>query len=114
MSEATFAVGIDLGTTNCALSYAPLSEPGAAIEVFAISQVVSAGNVEPRPLLPSFLYLPGPELPAGSASLPWDPARAYLVGEFARGQGALVPAPDELAERQRHVVYGLEDRVEED
>ena len=45
-----------------------------------------------RSILPSFLYLPGPyELPPGSTALPWDPDRDYVVGEFAREQGALVP-----------------------
>lgn len=92
MSEATYAIGIDLGTTNCALGYAPLHEEKAEIRAFPLAQVVSAGHVEARPLLPSFLYLPGPELPAGSTSLPWDNARAFLVGEFARTQGAQVPA----------------------
>src|SRR5205807_4635371 len=41
---------------------------------------------------PSFLYLPNTgELPAGSLKLPWDAARDYAVGEFARQQGAVVP-----------------------
>ena len=57
-----------------------------------IPQVVQPGVVEERPLLPSFLYLPGPnELPAGSLQLPWAPDRDYAVGEFARNQGSQVP-----------------------
>src|SRR5204863_2241588 len=45
-----------------------------------------------RPLLPSFLYLPGAhDLPAGAVALPWDAARSYAVGEFARNHGARVP-----------------------
>jgi hypothetical protein len=43
--------------------------------------------------LPSFLYLPGGhDLPAGATVLPWDAGRDYMVGEFARDQGARVPA----------------------
>jgi molecular chaperone DnaK (HSP70) len=36
--------------------------------------------------------LPGPhDLPAGATALPWDPACAYAVGEFARSHGSLLP-----------------------
>src|SRR4029453_2279051 len=39
-----------------------------------------------------FLYLPGPhDLPAGSLALPWDRDRDYVVGQFARLQGARIP-----------------------
>src|SRR5262249_56832487 len=55
-------------------------------------QIVHPAAVEDRPLLPSFLYLPGPnELPAGSLKLPWVPDRDYAVGEFARNHGSQVP-----------------------
>jgi molecular chaperone DnaK (HSP70) len=90
-----YVVGIDLGTTNSALAYV---DTGAAQgeEVIPaqllIPQVVQQGAVEERPLLPSFLYLPGPnELPAGSLKLPWVPDRDFAVGEFARNFGGQVP-----------------------
>src|SRR4029077_17822563 len=57
-----------------------------------VPQVVQPGAVEERPLLPSFLYLPGPnELPSGSLKLPWAADRDYAVGEFARNFGSQVP-----------------------
>lgn len=88
---ARFVVGIDLGTTNSALAYVDTgAEP--AVTPFPVPQVVGQGVVEPRPLLPSFLYLPGAgEQPAGSLKLPWDAARDYCVGEFARVFGSQVP-----------------------
>lgn len=93
MASPKYVIGIDLGTTNSALGFTRISEEEhPTTEVMKIPQVVSAGNVEERALLPSFLYFPGPELPEGSAALPWDPKRSFLVGEFARSQGALVPA----------------------
>lgn len=83
-------VGIDLGTSNTAL--ARFEPRGNALETVPILQRISATEVGERPLLPSFLYLPGAyELPAEATSLPWDPERDYLVGEFARFQGARVP-----------------------
>lgn len=95
MNHSRYLIGIDLGTTNCAVAYVdtagidPTVEP--KIELFRIPQVVSPGQVEPRDLLPSFLYLPGPEMAEGSLRVPWDPHRGFAVGEFARNQGALVP-----------------------
>ncbi len=83
-------VGIDLGTSNTAI--ARFVPRGNALEIVPITQRISATEVGARPLLPSFLYLPGEyELPAESTSLPWDAERRYLVGEFARYQGARVP-----------------------
>lgn len=92
--SARFVVGIDLGTTNSALTYidAGVAPEEAATQVLQVPQVVQPGSVEPRPLLPSFLYLPGPkEQPAGSLALPWDDEREYAVGEFARNFGSQVP-----------------------
>ncbi|MBI3823510.1 MAG: hsp70 family protein [Planctomycetes bacterium] len=91
-----YLIGIDLGTTNSALAYIDLasSKPGtpAAIHPFAMPQLVAPADVAPRPLLPSFLYLPGAhDLPAGATALPWNPACDYAVGEFARNHGAKVP-----------------------
>jgi hypothetical protein len=95
VAQSRFVVGIDLGTTNSALAYV---DTGAGETADArptpmpVPQVVQAGAVEARSLLPSFLYLPGPnELPAGSLNLPWDAKRDFAVGEFARQQGSVVP-----------------------
>ncbi len=90
-----YVIGIDLGTTNCAVAYADLHdvEPGSIkIESFLIEQLVSAGRLGKRRILPSFLYLPGKfELKREDIALPWDENRDYAVGLFAREQGMLVP-----------------------
>jgi hypothetical protein len=93
MSASRFVVGIDLGTTNSALAYYDTGAGDAAVLThLKIPQVVSPGVVEERPLLPSFLYLPGPnEQPAGAMKLPWAAERDYCVGEFARVFGSQVP-----------------------
>jgi len=93
-----YSIGIDLGTTNCAVSYFNLGDARARARgqgAFSIPQLVSAGVVEARPLLPSFLYVPAAtEFPAGSLTLPWVPSESqdFLVGEFARSHGSKVPA----------------------
>jgi molecular chaperone DnaK (HSP70) len=91
-----YLIGIDLGTTNSALAYLDLQHPrrGERLDIkpFAIPQLVAAAEIKDRPLLPSFLYLPGQhDLPAGATALPWDPQRNYAVGEFARNHGGKVP-----------------------
>lgn len=95
MALARFVVGIDLGTTNSALAYVDTGvgeEEDVRPTHLFIPQVVQPGSAEDRPLLPSYLYLPGPnELPAGSLRLPWDTSRDFAVGEFARQQGGVVP-----------------------
>ena len=93
---ARYLVGIDLGTTNNALAYADLQARRKSgppqIHAFPVPQLVAAGEMGKRELLPSFLYLPGAhDLPAGATALPWDPNRNYVVGEFARNHGARVP-----------------------
>ncbi len=50
-------IGIDLGTTNCALAYTE----GDRVEQFLIPQLVHPGEVREEPLLPSFLFLEGSE-----------------------------------------------------
>jgi hypothetical protein len=96
-----FAVGIDLGTTHCAMAALELGSasgapaaPGTAAEsprvtAVPIPQVVSPGEVESRTLLPSFMYLPhGSELPPQALALPWpDHPTEFAVGEVARSLG---------------------------
>src|SRR5689334_13312132 len=91
-----YVVGIDLGTTNCALAYADTREAAddkpAPIRPMAVPQVVGAGDVSERPVLPSFLYLPGEkEFAPGAIDLPWKKKSDNVVGAFAREHGAKVP-----------------------
>ncbi len=95
MSRSRYIVGIDLGTTNCALAYVDTKgreRPSADIKVFDVPQLVALGETGSRSMLPSFLYLAGEhELPAGSTRLPWRESGNRIVGEPARVQGASVP-----------------------
>jgi molecular chaperone DnaK (HSP70) len=89
-----YVIGIDLGTTNCALAYAleggdPREQPPVAL--FEIPQLVNPGEVRDQPLLPSFLYMAGAaDFPAGSIALPWDASPEFVVGELAQKRGAEV------------------------
>jgi molecular chaperone DnaK (HSP70) len=75
VEPARFLVGIDLGTVNTALAAVDLAaggDPAAAIRAEEIPQVVAPGEVRALRLLPSAVYLPGPEWPRGAGRLPWD------------------------------------------
>jgi molecular chaperone DnaK (HSP70) len=94
---ATFAIGIDLGTTNSVLAYVPLAEEStpdqaAVPNVLLIPQLTAPGTIEGRSLLPSFLYLAG-EHDRGQAAydVPWSTGRDFVVGEWARKQSADAP-----------------------
>ena len=90
-----YAIGIDLGTTHCALSYFNLRENkprGRAQPILPVAQLTGPSTVEEKLLLPSFLYLPNPhEFPPNALALPWDKDPREIVGEFARAHGSKVP-----------------------
>jgi len=80
---AQYCIGIDLGTTNSVLAFAELHEPEAMVAVLPIPQLVSAGAIERRLSLPSFLYL-APSLDDPALQVPNVRNRAGIVGEYAR------------------------------
>lgn len=89
---AKFVIGIDLGTTNSVLAYAALDAESPRVELLEIPQLVAAGTVEARHMLPSFAYLASShEAQGGSFDLPWATGRDFAVGELARRQSAEVP-----------------------
>lgn len=95
MEKPSYIVGIDLGTTNSVVAYTETEAEGSElpeIRVFKIPQLVGPGSVAERPVLPSFVLVPGPhDVPPGALSLPWNPDGDLAVGEFARDRGAELP-----------------------
>ncbi|MFS8933598.1 Hsp70 family protein [Cupriavidus taiwanensis] len=95
MSEARYAIGIDLGTTHSAVSYVDLAASDGektSQRVLPVTQLTAPGAVEDLDLLPSFLYLPHEsELAPGDLNLPWSATRDFAVGEMARSRGAGTP-----------------------
>jgi molecular chaperone DnaK (HSP70) len=95
LNESKYIVGIDLGTTHSVLAYTEsrvADDTDPIIRTLPVPQVVSLGEVKAQPLLPSFIFLPGPhDVPQGSLALPWDPHIDFALGEFARKRGAELP-----------------------
>jgi molecular chaperone DnaK (HSP70) len=91
-SKPQFVIGIDLGTTNSALAFAPMAEEAQSATLFSIVQVVNPGETREEPLLPSFLFLPGTaDFPAGSLALPWQEQQDFVAGHLAQKRGAENP-----------------------
>lgn len=88
-----FVVGIDLGTTNCAVAFVDTEDDSGTVCTFDVPQLVAAGEVEARETLPSFHYQPAAgEFAAGALRLPWgDENCSYIMGAFARDHGETVP-----------------------
>ncbi|MCB1954072.1 MAG: Hsp70 family protein [Rhodocyclaceae bacterium] len=95
MSDPRYTIGIDLGTTHCALSFVDVAASdgeNAELQRLPVTQLAGPGSVEARDLLPSFLYLPhGDEFPAGDLALPWQADSDAVIGELARTRGAQTP-----------------------
>ena len=89
--KARFSLGIDLGTSNCAMALTDLETDRT--EVLPIAQILAANQLDEKLTLASALYLPHPEeFRPGSFPLPWnDNGEPGIVGQFARDHGALVP-----------------------
>ncbi len=98
--SARYVVGIDLGTSNCAVAFAELDAVRASgrpvIEAFEPLQLVAPGDAQNRRLLPSAVYEPaGFEVAAADTRLPWDEEPSEtprpVIGEGARRLGAKTP-----------------------
>jgi molecular chaperone DnaK (HSP70) len=76
---ASFRIGIDLGTTNCALAYVPCDSTSGHSDVLAIFQPETAHSATSQRTLPSFLYLAP------------DQNGHWTAGRFARTRAAEVP-----------------------
>ncbi len=96
LENIKYIIGIDLGTTNSAVSYVDLKDDALknkGIKLFKVPQLTGAGEVSPLPVLPSFCYIPGKyDIAEDSIRLPWISDEINFVGTFARDHGAKVPS----------------------
>ncbi len=86
---ASFSIGIDLGTTNSALAYVPLSGD-ARPEVLAVAQWEGLDTLVEAPTLPSFLYLAEEALAADlRGRVPGT--EGWIAGRLARRRAGEAP-----------------------
>lgn len=89
-----YIIGIDLGTTNSAVSYLQTEDAEATPQLLSITQVSNMGETDEFETLPSFMYLPDKEdYKAGSLNVPWSSKdRDFCIGALARKNAASQPA----------------------
>lgn len=90
----SYIIGIDLGTTNSAVSYVDLSaKDPREIHIFHVPQLTGPGEIAREKVLPSFLYIPGEyDIPTEAVVHPYKTAERCFAGSFARDHGAKVPS----------------------
>ena len=105
-----YIIGIDLGTTNCAVSYVDVAaykealaaqsvkkqpdnpDKGRWIKPFLIPQLTGHGEFTKISVLPSFLYIPGEyDISKEMLKHPWKKPLDMFVGAFARDHGSKIP-----------------------
>jgi molecular chaperone DnaK (HSP70) len=91
---AKFSIGIDLGTTNCAMAFAPLDTANPHSKTFQISQWETLTGFSEASTLPSFLYLPT-EPEVAQISRPGTRTGEWIPGRLARKKA--VDSPGRVA-----------------
>lgn len=87
-----YLIGIDLGTTNCAVYYIDRTLDPMVPELLKIPQHSEAGEISENAVLPSFVYIPDEkDLPEGSLNTPWNDKASFCVGDFAKKTSPKVP-----------------------
>lgn len=92
-SQALYYIGIDLGTSNCALSYMAVDDPHQEISLLDLQQWQEDGIVS-KPTLPSFAgFLSKSEVKNGQCRLPFhqDQQPLLLLGHGAKERALKTP-----------------------
>lgn len=100
-----YVIGIDLGTTNCSVSYVDMesfklqtangtkNEKKQYLKIFNIPQLTGHGEFTKNPVLPSFLYIPGDyDISKEALKHPWKKREDLFAGSFARDHGSKIPS----------------------
>ena len=104
--DKQYVIGIDLGTTNSAVSYVDLTalkddkstgkkifEKRNLVKVFNVSQLTGHGEFTKISVLPSFLYIPGEyDISKEGLKHPWKKREDLFAGSFARDHGSKIPS----------------------
>ena len=91
--QSRYVVGIDLGTTNCAVAFMDSHEATPTIELFRVEQMVDFQTSQRADTLPSFHYeLSSQEASQLDARFQFvDGKHKSVVGVFARQRGMQMP-----------------------
>ena len=104
--DKQYVIGIDLGTTNSAVSYVDVAalkddkstgkkqvEKKSRVKVFNVPQLTGHGEFTKISVLPSFLYIPGKyDISKEGLKHPWKKRQDLFAGGFARDHGSKIPS----------------------
>lgn len=88
-ADSRYIIGIDLGTTQCALSYVDLEDKNLKVRNLEIAQLVSGGMLESLPTLPSVVYLAEESREVNHPE--WMTQQGLIIGAYARELGFEIP-----------------------
>ncbi len=90
-----YTIGVDLGTSNCALAYVDTRDTDDRVRVLSLPQLEEAGTVSSLPILPASIYYPvegeREKLPEGAVFLLGETGRPVVVGRYALHQSGRLP-----------------------
>ncbi len=115
VQRSRYVIGIDLGTTNCAMAFVDTQRPSPRVEIFSIEQLVDFGVVAQSQTLPSFHYELTPSEVSSveerfQFSLPERASRHVgIVGILARERAMQVPGRG-IASAKSWLCHTLVDR----
>lgn len=93
MTASRYCIGIDLGTSNCAVSYIDTRSDSPTTQVLIIPQYHDLDSVQQRDVLPSFLYFltedESRHLEQSEDTAAWS--LRHIVGECARDRALTQP-----------------------
>ena len=109
-----YVVGIDLGTTNCAVAFMDTQSSKPLLEIFRIEQMVDFQTSQLSDTLPSFHYeLTGSESSQINSRFQFsDGQHLSVVGVFARQRGVQMPGRC-IASAKSWLCHTLVDRTSE-
>ncbi|MBQ2592834.1 MAG: hypothetical protein II567_06105, partial [Candidatus Riflebacteria bacterium] len=87
--DIRYVIGIDLGTTQCALSYCDLHDKNLKIKNLPITQMVNDSMIDDMPTLPSNIYLVEENRVLKRPD--WMERPGKIIGNYAKELGSQVP-----------------------
>lgn len=92
MKDSRYIIGIDLGTTNIAVTFVDLNSKNRPISLFKVPQLIAMGETDELALFPSFCFSFDEKLNKKEQMNPaWNSECLNTVGVYARDYGAAIP-----------------------
>ncbi len=111
-TSSRFIIGIDLGTTNCAVAFIDTTEAKPSVRIFRVEQMIDANTTESCDTLPSFHYEILPSERTGiDGRFQFNHAQhCGIVGTMARDRGIEIPGRG-IASAKSWLCHSMVDRT---